>query len=367
MADEVRTESETQQTTQVTPEPPVIKSGMNRMVANQLKVTEPAPIKIEEQKPTYDYSFIKDLSKEDLSKYEPLKEKDEALYHQTITLANDVKKNQRLVSERETELAKLRTLKSADPTKHQEFVEALRKDGVSAYKQYQTELDLPELEIMQRQMTSGGDVQSRLEQWQSSELIPGIESKHKIDKGTFTYEPGEAYKAGTPSYDFRVETEKREKVLTSEVETVKARELDIASKVKQQTDQDMKFLRETYFPDTNYKTPAEADEAFVSSLNQIDENQEKIRKGDFDPALNPYSLRNIFRGINFDALSQARVDREAASIHAQYNAKGLFLPNNEQKPTNLTEVKGNAPASGDPDRLKRSPMLRRVNQSLAVK
>lgn len=368
-------------------EPPKVKSGMQRVmdIASKEPVetvvkTDDQASKVKEVKPTYDYTFIKDLSKDDLTKYEPLKEKyGEEVYFQQVTLANDVKKNQRLVSEREKELNTLKSVKPEEElAKHREFIDGLKKDGIATYKRFQKDFDLPDIEFIGKQMIEGGDVQSRMSQWQETELTPQIEQKFKIEQGTFVYDPAEAYKAGSPSYEYRVATEKKEKFLTSEYETQKTREHDIVSKVKQQTDTDMKFLRETYFPTSEFEVKDDkgqvvnaeeavkkADEAFVGLLQKIDENQEAMRKGDFNPELNPYSLRVIFRGMNFDALTEAKLSKQAKDIHTQYNQKGLYLPNEKNEVTDVTKLKSKSISTSiTEEQKKHSPMLRNVSQSL---
>lgn len=368
MADEVNNTPELKpEEGQVNPEPITpVRSGLGRAIENTLKTNVPPTENKADTPPVekkYDYSFFKDLKPED---YEAVKDyQDEAVRFKLLEKTNDVKKYQRLVSERETQLNQYKSAKPEEELgKYKEFIEGMKKDAIGTYKRFQKDFDLPEPEFLEKQVASG-DVESRLEQWQEKDLVPNIERKHKIEEGTFTYDPSEAYKAGTPSYDYRIATEKRERELTSEFQQMQDKQIDIATKVKQQTDTDMKYLRETYFPNSDYETPEKADEAFVSLLTKIDENQEAIRKGEFNAELNPFALRNIFRGMNFDTLVQSAVDKATKSLHSQYNAKGLYLPNNET-PTDATKLKGSSPTgNNNSERTKFSPMHRVVQQSLS--
>ena len=375
MAEEV-TEVQVE-TPEVVAEKPV-RSGLNRELSFIAKPAEPTNKKVDDKTPpSFDYSFIKDLSEDDKKKYEPLKTKyGEEIYHQTVTLANDVKKHQRLVSEREKELS---TFKSQKPdeelAKHREFIDGLRKDAIGTYRRFQKDFDLPEPEFLERQVVSGGDVQTRLEQWQTNELVPKIEKKFKIEGGTFVYDPSEAYKAGTPSYEYRVTTEKQERELTTEFETTVNRQQEVIGTVKSQLDGDMKYLRETFFPASEYETKDDkgnvinaeeaqkkADEAFVGFLAKLDENQNAIKAGKFEAEQNPYSLRTIFRGTHFEELAKARADKAVQAVHKQYNEKGLYLPTAEM-PADVTNNKGTAPQMQDAEkRRKFSPALREINR-----
>ncbi len=356
------------------PESPKFESGMTRQL-NLSKAVKPTngngdkptePVKAV----TYDYSVFKDLTDEDYKKYTPLKEKDESSYYEILSNRNDMKKYQRLVSAREQEINQLKGQKPDEElAKHKEFIEGLRKDAAGTYKRFQKDFDLPEWEFLERQVSSGNSIQERLIQFQETELIPSIEKKFKLESGTFTYSADEAYKAGTPSYEYRLQTEKYENKLGSEYESQVTRQRDVVTKVKQQTDADMKFLRETYFPSENYESPEKADEAFVGYLSELDAIQKQISEGEFNPELNPFALRHIFRGLHFDKLLQSALDKQASDIHSQYNAKGLFLPDSKQLPTNLSGVKGGAaPVIEDKNNGKEkfSPMHRRMirnNQS----
>jgi hypothetical protein len=315
---------------------------------------------------TYDYSFFKDLGDDDYKKYEPIKTKDEGHYYEILQHRNEMKKNQRLLSERDKELGQLRGQKPDERlAKHQEFFDGLKKDFKGTYSRFQKDFDLPDFQYVENQSASGNSIQERLQQFQDIELTPNIEKKFKLEEGTFVYDANEAYKAGTPSYEYRLQTEVKERGLTSEYETNLTKQQTLLTKVKQQTDADMKFLREGYFPDKDYESPQKADEAFVAYLTELDKVQAQINTGEFNPEQNPFALRNIFRGVHHDNLSKTALEKQAKDIHSQYNAKGLYLPDNEL-PTDPTKLKGNTPppATGEyKGDGKFSPMHRRIKQS----
>lgn len=364
MADEATT---TIPTGEVENQPPLVRSGMQRQLDVTLKPTDSetqTSTASSEEPKKYDYSFFKDLKPED---YEAVKEyEDEKVRYKILESVNDRKKFQRITSERERRIQELESAKPDEElAKHREFIEGMRKDAIGTYKKYQKDFNLPEPEFLERQFKQG-DNQSRLEQWQEVDLIPQIEKKFKIESGTFTYDPAEAYKAGTPSYDFRIATEKQEKVLADEYQNIENKQQEIVAKVNEQTNTDMKYLRETFFPTSDYETSEKADEAFVSFLTKLDENQEAIRKGEMNPEINPFALRNIFKGMHFDTLVAKSVDKAVKDLHAQYNAKGLYLPSTET-PTDASQLKGGSPTDVDGEgRAKYSPMLRRINRTLST-
>lgn len=309
----------------------------------------------------YDYSFFKDLKDEDYKKYEHIK--DEGLKYELLSHLNDMKKYQRLVAERERAIEEL---KKQNPNerlaKYEEFIEEMKKDALGAYRKYQKDFDLPDATYFENQLITQGDVQTRLAQWQENDLIPQIEKKYKIEPGTFVYDPSEAYKAGTPSYEYRIQTEKKEKALLSEYENTQKQQREVLEKIKQQNDADLKYLRETFYPDNKYGSAEEADKAFVEALKKLDELQAKNAEG-FDPANNLFSLKNIFRGVLFDELLERAVNEQVKKIHEEYNSRGMYLPAKDN-PTDVNSVKGgNAVATGTDDvKRKFSPMFREISR-----
>ncbi|MFA4916699.1 MAG: hypothetical protein WC974_08940 [Thermoplasmata archaeon] len=308
-------------------------SEINTMVTKEELINE---------KPEFDYSFFKDLGDDDYKKYENLKATDEALYHDILSTRNDMKKNQRLVSAREVELGKAKETSVPKETieKHNEFFSGLKKDFFGTYKQYQSELGLPDLEYVSRQIETGGDTQSRLQQWQANDLTQAIEKKFKLDEGDFVYDPADAYKSNTPSYEYRIMTEKKEKAFQSEYENEEAGKRNAFEKITQEREKDLQFLKETYFK--------ESDEEFVAFLGEMDSMAMKMKEGNFSSDANPFALRNLFRGVHFDKLIAKSNTELANKIHQEYNAKGMFLPSNgKDKFIDSTKVQGAATITND--------------------
>ncbi len=338
---------------------PPIRSGLSQ----QLKQYQDKPVDKSVDVKSYDYTVFKDLGDEDYKKYESLKAKDEGSYYEILSHRNDMKKGQRIIADREKTINELKSksIIPEDVQKLKEFVEGMKTNPVDTYKRYQKDFNLPEPTFLEKQISSGGGVEGRLQQWQDSDLIPSIEKKFKLEPGTFVYSSNEAYKVGTPSYEFRMQTEKQEKTLNSEYETVQTRQADILVKTKQQNDADLKFLQETYFPVSEFEvkdekgvtnveeTTKKAQEAFTASLTKLDEIYTEIKNGEFDSSKNPFALKNIYRGIFFDELVQKAVQKATSDLTAQYNSKGLYLAGKEP-PTDVNKVNGESVIIADSKR-----------------
>lgn len=369
-----------------------VVSGLGRMMSNMNKnLSRP----VEEQKPVvpkaeettnvksapkadevvYDYSMMKDVSDEDYTKVDEyldgmkLKENKELRYR-LITKEDDVKKQQRLAQARFDELEKL---KKSNPneelTKYNEFVTDLKKDFIGTYRRYQEDFDLPDISFVQKQFISGGDTESRLEGWQSKELVPAIEKKFKLGGDEFVYDSADGYKAGTPSYEYRTATEKKEKEFNSEYQLMVDKEKEVLNSITVQRNDDLKHLRETFFPDASFEgedAAKKADETFVSFLNRIDDMYDKMKKGEITKDSNPFALRNVFRGIFFDELHKKLLVKRETDIHSQYNKLGLYLPDegSAKLPTDATKTKGDRPfqSAYSETELKRSPFKRSLNR-----
>lgn len=280
----------------------------------------------------YDYSFFKDLTNDDYEKYADLKTKDESLYYELLTNRNEMKKNQRLVSQREVELAKAKEPSEAIK-KYDEFFNGLKKDFFGTYKKHQTEFNLPDLEFINRQIETGGDLQSRLQQWQANDLIVQIEKRFKLDNGDFIYDPADAYKAGTPSYEYRIATERKEKEMQSEYDTQETNRATAFKKIAEEREKDLMFLKDTYYKDN--------EDEFVSLLGEMDTKASLMREGNFSSDANPFAIKNLFRGVFFDKLLAKSNEMLANKIHQEYNSKGMFLPSNgKEKFLDSTNIKG---------------------------
>lgn len=358
-------------------------SGLGRMIQRmsvqpEVKVVDPMkpaepekpaePVKPEDKK--FDYGLFKDLSEKDIKELqENWKDVSEERRFQYINAINDIKKNQRLVSERQLELDNVK--KSSNTEKYTQFLDELKKDFIGTYDKYKDEFNLPDLEVVKKQVTTGG-FQARLAQWQENDLTPQIEKKHKLEEGTFVYEPEEAYKAGTPSYDYRVMTMQKERDFIEEDSRVSKVAKDAMGKIEEARKEQLLELKQTYFPDLAGDSEevkarnAENEQKFISMLSKIDEMGKGLAEGKFDANTNPFALKNIFRGVHFDELVKQAVDAEANKIHQEYHKLGFYLPNNgKDMPSDLTKINGRPEISQtDEAKLKRSPMARMISRTI---
>ena len=359
-------------------------SGLGRMVQRmnaqpEVRVVDPMkPAEPEKpvEKPAepagkvYDYTMFKDLSEKDIKELQDnWKDVPEERRYQYINAINDVKKNQRLVSASHLELDNVK--KSSNTEKYTQFLDELKKDFVGTYDKYKDEFNLPDLEVVKSQVTTGG-FQARLAQWQENDLTPQIEKKHKLEEGTFVYESEEAYKAGTPSYDYRVLTMQKEKDFIDEDSRVSRVAKDAMGKIEDARKEQLLELKQTYFPDLDGDTEeikahnAQNEQKFLTMLSKIDEMGKGLAEGKFDANTNPFALKNIFRGVHFEELVKQAVDAQASRIHQEYHKLGFYLPNNgKDMPSDLTKINGRPEISqNDEAKLKRSPMARMINRTI---
>lgn len=359
--EEVIAEEEVETTEKAEP----FETGLGRMLdryqEKPAEEEEEKPAEEEEEvvKPTEEEVVVKEpvelshLNEDDKTKVASMEVSD--LRKFTLETINDMKNHQK-----KAHGYKLDVEKNA---KTAEFIEGLKKDFTGTYKEYQAELGLPELSHAQHQIAEGGDVSARVAQWQETELIKQIEKKHKLDEGEFVFDPSEAYDAKSPSSTWRIATAKKEAELMGEYQVEKDKETAVMDTMVEQRNSDLVFLKDTYFAKEVYETPEAADADFKSYLKRIDESSEKMKEGKITPEINPFSLRNIFRGMFYDELKDKAILQVADKIHKQYNTLGLFLPDEEKEPTDATKPAGETikPKIKDDKRKAHSPMLRAVS------
>lgn len=347
------------------------------------KPEEKPEVKLVEKKPegetTYDYSFFKDLTEDEIAELNKL-EPDASLRYKLVEARNDVKKNQRLVSERQAQIDDMKTKYSDSKiNEYESFVNAVKQDVRGGWTKYQDKFGLPDIGFLEKQFGEGNSIEDRLAQYQETQLVPDIEKKFKLEEGTFVYDPVDAHKAKTPSFAYRAATETKEQELkgeyTKSTELTEQRLKDAFEHRKL----DIVKLKDTYFPSFETKDGMsdedkgqvkklneQADGEFSSLLGNIDEMFTEIREGTFSQEKNPMSLNNIFRGVHFDYLVDRIVKKAAEDIHKQYREKGLFLRDEEGKPlpTVVSKVQGQSEADTpgylSEEKRKRSPLLRSV-------
>jgi hypothetical protein len=168
------------------------------------------------------------------------------------------------------------------------------------------------------------DPDAFLGKWQGTTLIQEMKTKFP-DKVTdnWTFDPSEAYTAGTPSYFYRIATdEKRSNIINSQ-KTSKEQEAQVLQTYAKQVDEDSKWLKTQYSWD---------DAAWQTRIAQVDTIHKDILAGKLTPDKHPLSLRNVMRGVFFDELVKAHEQRAAESavsaLKEEYRRKGLVLPEN---------------------------------------
>jgi len=337
---------------------------------------KPEPVKPPELKE----EFIKDLSPEQLKKYKemPL---DESMRVSLIETANNMTRYNRLQAERDVKIKELEKQIPSEErtTKQQEFIDGLKSDFKGTIEKYKDEFGLPDLESVMQRHSETVAMESKMAQYQEKELIPKLEKKYKLEEGTFVYDPNEAYKPNTPSYEYRVTTEKQEKVFieeeTKNVSRVKDAEKQI---IEERTKQTVDLFNEL-FPEQQVKADmtdeqkaqvAEANQKakdeFANMLADIDNMFVKMKEAkSFSADVNPLAITNIFKGVHFDRLSKELVDKAVAQVHAEYKQKGMYIPSNGKTPvTDVTAVNGKAPIKNaySEERLSNSPLARQLNR-----
>ncbi len=350
---------------------------VNRYSGNKDALKDkPEPVKPVELKE----EFIKDLSPEQLKKYKemPL---DENMRIALIETANNMTRYNRLQAERDVRIKELeKQLPLAErTTKQQEFIDGLKSDFKGTIEKYKDEFGLPDLESIIQKYNENAAMESKMAQFQEKELIPKLEKKYKLEEGTFVYDPNEAYKPNTPSYEYRVATEKQEKVFIEEeaknISRIKDAEKQI---IEERTKQTVDLFNEL-FPeqkvtaDMTEEQKAQVIEAnqkskdeFANMLADIDNMFVKMRETkSFSADVNPIAITNIFKGVHFNKLAKNMVDKAVAEVHAEYKQKGMYLPSNGKTPvTDVAAVNGKAPIKSaySEEKLSISPLARQLNR-----
>ena len=223
MADEqVNTQEQVQDAqTQIPPVQEKTTSSLERIVKEYTGGQTPPPPQEEKKELKFDYSFIKALTEDDIKDVDTfLKGKniaDDELRYKIISANNVLKTFQRLADSRNEELKKLKDAPQISDEDAKEFIEGLQKDFKGTYTRFKDKYKLPEIDSAVNQVANGG-VSERLEQWQDTVLVKELESQFKLGEGKFFYDSNDAYKPNTPSYEFRIRTERKERDLLQENE-----------------------------------------------------------------------------------------------------------------------------------------------------
>lgn len=287
-------------------------------------------------------------------------------------LVEEVKKNQRLVSERDDKLktfdtvqtentqlkAQLEELKKGkvgeDPTA-QAFFDALRKDATAAWSKFKVKLNLPDLGLVQTQFSGGGHA-ARLKQYLETTIKPQIESEFGMEKGAFKFSAEEAEADPTSASAHYLELKRgKETELQTEVSTQEARESSIATAVKAQQAADLKWYTDKYLGGDQAKA--------VELWKEVEAKAIEVASGKAKPEEHPFSLRTILQGYNHEKLTQDAVAKNTVDLKQQYAGLSMFLPGEtKENITNLKNIKSDIKPKDDgtPFKIEKSefsPML----------
>jgi len=346
-------------------------------------IAKPDPVKPTDTK--FDFSTFKEINDKDYQEIDSyLKEnkaENPAIRHRIASHLDDIKKQQKLASERGvkiTELEKAGVREVEVDKKFNEFVNNLKSDFFGTYDKVQKEYKLPDISSIAKMVATGNTLQARVSQYQKDVLEKDIEKQFNIPEGTFVFDAGEAWKAGTPSYEFRVKTASKENELRSESSNRDTEIRKAADDMIKVRNQQIIELKDMYYPISakegtpEYEANVKAqDEAYQTKLKVFDSVYDRMQKGEIiPPEQNPFIFKNIFRGLFFDDLVKIEMSKIANGIHQQYRKHGLFLPANEM-PTDVTSMKG-AIADGESGKFKvgdtsfspQNRMLKRVEGQL---
>lgn len=350
------------------------RGSMGRFVDNLMKDAEKGGIKIVGQKDDgssdkpvepvkseekYDYTIFKNIDDEDYKKIDAHLQKHKvsnpAIRHKLASDLDDIKKNQRLVSERTKrieELEKAGTKEVEVDKKFGETINGLKSDFFGTYEKLQKEYKLPDITTIAKQIATGDTLQARVAQYQKDVLTPEIEKRHNLPEGTFVFDAGEAWQSGTPSYEFRTKTADKENELRSSWQNKEKEIANSASEMIKIRNEQIKELKDLYFPVTMqddgsdaYKQEViEKDKRYTDMLSKLDSVYNSMKEGKaLSASENPFIFKNVFRGLFYDDLSKIDIQRAIQKVHDEYAKYGLRLPRNASFPDDVTRMKGESP------------------------
>ncbi len=277
-------------------------------------------------------------------------------------LIEEVKKNQRLVSERETNIKKLedevQRLKNIgegeDPEskKLQAFIQEMKEDFTTGYSKFRKEYDLPDISVVQAQMNKG-TVPQRVKHWQDTTLRSKIEKQFGLEEGEFEFSMEDAAKADTASYEWLYQTKLKEGELIDADKKVVQSQAQLDQRLEQQRELDKKSIAEKF-----YDGDLEKVKDLTNEMNTI---ANKVASGELTPDQHPLSLFNIARGVRFDELAGVLIKNAVDDIVKQFAEKGMVLEGD--LPTDISKVSG-SPSSSEEIKPKTnySPMARGIKR-----
>jgi len=231
-------------------------------------------------------------------------------------------------------------------TKQEEFVTAFKADPKKALRDYAKELELPNVETLGAVMARGS-VEERLSVWQEKILPKQIEKEFDLQEGEFEVNPADIYKAKTPSYKWAQLSRVKEAELQAEDAAAAKQGVIPAEQLEayhtRQSD-DLNAIAKDFFGGGQEGDSVEIQAANTLATDKVNalllEMQsipEKIVKGEATQDKHPFEMRNLLRGVHFDALSDIKVQAAVNDLLEQLRSKGVQIP--ADLPTDLSSVK----------------------------
>lgn len=262
-------------------------------------------------------------------------------------LIEEVKKNQRLLSEKDltvkefgkikeenvqlkSELEQAKKIKVGDDSTAQAFFDEFRKDATAAFNKYKDKLNLPDFNLVLSQFTGGGH-SARLKQHIETVIKPQIEKEFGMNAGEFKFDLAEAHEDPTSASAHFLDLKgRKQQELQNEVVSMETRERTVADAVKKQQATDLKWFADTYLG---------GDEAKVQEVwKEVESKALEVVSGKAKPEEHPLSLRYVLLGYKHKELVEEEVKKVAEAIQQEYTKLGMYLPGKE-KPTDISGQK----------------------------
>jgi hypothetical protein len=185
--------------------------------------------------------------------------------------------------------------------------------------------------------------------WQRTDLLEALKKKYTdpswgIDSEWYPIAEHMAT-PGTPSFDYMEATRSKRSEIMGRANMAKQNtqrnqefEQHMLRVTQERNDSDIQWLKQTY--------PYITDELLQKFGGIFNAGLEKMKQGDALPDEHPQRIKNMVRGIFFDELVKAAVEKvkneTADAIHAEYKKKGISLDKTNSMPVDITK-----PSSSD--------------------
>lgn len=277
-------------------------------------------------------------------------------------LIEEIKKNQRFVSERDRKIEELEStvneLKKNGNTEgdseSKAFLDGLKNDFRGTYEKYKSKLGLPDIDLVQAQFKNEGTT-ARVKQWQKSSLRKELEKEFNLAEGEFEYDSKEAAEAGTPSFEWDKRTDDKVLELRSQQQRLKEAEQARLDKVKEEQQSDIKWFAKRYLDNDTEKA-----NSIVKDINQI---MSDVAQGKAPSHKHPFSMRNFLIAYQHPEIVKNKVKEAVEKTKQAFAERGITLPD-DKVPTNHSKKKGKGFQEQNTEVDEFSPMKQSLNNTL---